>query len=978
MKFLSGLCASLLPLLPIAATAADNLPAMASDVPAAAVNDAAPAGWLQRASLMVDDANYRGAADQLRHIMPMLQSPAELESASFLLATAVAHIPGEDAVGLFSSFLTDFPASSLRERALCGLAGALYDRADYAAALELYTTIDPDALDAADARERNFNMAYCMLKFGRYDEAARLFTNLLNTPLANSARFYLAYIDYVQSRWQQALEGFLKVKITSETPACMTPYYLAQIQYQLGNFPEALRQARKIIAAGCPKEYLPEMQRIAGESLYAEGDVAAALPLLTKYVAAVEQPLPSSLYILGKSAYTAGDYPRAIEMLTPVVDGDNAMGQSAYLIIGQSYLQQGNYDAAMLALDRAVKKDFDPQATELASYNYAVASAKGGKVPFGSSVTLFEQFLSNYPDSPLVTQVADYIVNGYLTDNNYGAALAAINRVRRPSDKILAAKQKVLYLHGARQLQAGRPDDAVTLLREARSLGRYSAPIASESALWLGEAYYKKGDYANAVSNYSLFLKETPSTDKNHSVALFDMAYARFALKEFAQAQEYFNKFLASLKKSSPAGDQQQLIADAYNRLGDCRYYSSDFAAAEIDYARAIEALPSAADYPMFQQALMKGLRRDHQGKIAGLNEMMRRFPNSSLVPSAMLETAESLSELSRPKEAMDTYTALAERFPSTPQGRQGALLLAIARLNAGQTDAAIEAYKRVISAYPTSEEARAAADDLKHIYADRGDISSFTRFLSSVPDAPKMEQTELIALQLESVEKASEAGRLNDVVRLGSELVQSYPDSPQAVDALLLLAQAEERLGHPSRALEAYRTLSAKAPTEIEVNRARMGVLRLSRDLGSDESVLEVADQLLASASLSHDDRSETLLAKAIALRNSGKNSEADQIMAQLAAEPSTLPGAKASYYLAQEHFDRGRLQQALTQVNALIDSNTPQEYWLARGFILLSDINRHQGNTFEADEYLRSLRENYPGKEADIFQMIDERLKP
>ena len=40
-------------------------------------------------------------------------------------------------------------------------------------------------------------------------------------------------------------------------------------------------------------------------------------------------------------------------------------------------------------------------------------------------------------------------------------------------------------------------------------------------------------------------------------------------------------------------------------------------------------------------------------------------------------------------------------------------------------------------------------------------------------------------------------------------------------------------------------------------------------------------------------------------------------------------------------------------------------------------SDILRKQGKDFEANEYLKSLQSNYPGTEADIFQMIEQRLK-
>ena len=59
-----------------------------------------------------------------------------------------------------------------------------------------------------------------------------------------------------------------------------------------------------------------------------------------------------------------------------------------------------------------------------------------------------------------------------------------------------------------------------------------------------------------------------------------------------------------------------------------------------------------------------------------------------------------------------------------------------------------------------------------------------------------------------------------------------------------------------------------------------------------------------------------------------------------------------------------------------SLINSHPPHAYWLARTYILYSDILRAQGMDFEADEYLKVLRANYPGTENDIFLMIDKRL--
>ena len=131
-------------------------------------------------------------------------------------------------------------------------------------------------------------------------------------------------------------------------------------------------------------------------------------------------------------------------------------GSRSYLYIGQSLLAQGDNSAAMLALEKASRMDYDNKARETAMYNYAVARMDGGRTPFGSSVALLETFLRQYPASQYAPKVQEYLVSGYMTDNNYDKALESINRIKRPSEPILAAKQQVLYELGARDLASKR------------------------------------------------------------------------------------------------------------------------------------------------------------------------------------------------------------------------------------------------------------------------------------------------------------------------------------------------------------------------------------------------------------------------------------------------------------------------------------------------------------------------------------------
>lgn len=57
-------------------------------------------------------------------------------------------------------------------------------------------------------------------------------------------------------------------------------------------------------------------------------------------------------------------------------------------------------------------------------------------------------------------------------------------------------------------------------------------------------------------------------------------------------------------------------------------------------------------------------------------------------------------------------------------------------------------------------------------------------------------------------------------------------------------------------------------------------------------------------------------------------------------------------------------------------IEQSTPHAYWLARSFVLLSDVYVAMGKDLDARQYLLSLQQNYQGND-DIESMIEDRLK-
>ena len=66
---------------------------------------------------------------------------------------------------------------------------------------------------------------------------------------------------------------------------------------------------------------------------------------------------------------------------------------------------------------------------------------------------------------------------------------------------------------------------------------------------------------------------------------------------------------------------------------------------------------------------------------------------------------------------------------------------------------------------------------------------------------------------------------------------------------------------------------------------------------------------------------------------------------------------------------------EKAEKEVLAYIEVSTPHAYWLARSFVLLSDVYVKLDRKLDAKQYLLSLQQNYHADD-DIEQMIETRL--
>ena len=840
---------------------------------------------------------------------------------------------------LFISLSNKNIATPIANEARAGAADCLYALGSYSDALDEYSLVDTDVLTPYQSALLSLRAGICAYEAGKYDEAKKFLSGAVGEDaLRSDARFYLGVIEFDEGNFDAA-RAALSLVNTNSAPGNRAPYYLAQIDFAQGQWSKALGQARTILGR-TGEANNAEMLRIAGESLYRLGKKADGLEYLRKYLSINDNPVASAQYLVGLSDYEDGNYSSALELLTPVTEkADGALRQSAYFYIGQIFLRRGDDSAALMAFDKAAGANDDPQVREAAYYNYAVALLHGGSVPFKSSAETLENFLKEYPDGPYSSRVAASLAQGYLAEKNYGQALELINRISEPTPPQLTVKQRALYSLAWQEIIANNTSKAEEYITQASAIKGTSRELTNEINLLEGRILADKGLNSKAIDSYRKYLNNAPASAANRKTAEYGLAYALYSSGKRAEAEKIF--------KQLSTESQGAVLADVYNRLGDLRYAADDFKTAADYYEKAFDANPANGDAAMFNRARMLGYQRDYTGKLSTLNSFCSRYPNSLLMPEALLETSQAQISLGRNNEAIVTYRKLIKDYPSTAACRKAYLQMAMTLLDAGHRDEAMEAYRDVISFYPTSDEAAQASALLKNMYMEDGRGTEYLAFVRSVENAP--------AIAPEDVEDIAHAS----AVALEAEAQELYDKD--------MLPEA----------LEKWLEVEQTTTDEALLLKARLGQMRVCRDTGDNQAAIAKADQIIASdpdAAV----HSEAVFTKACALDYEGNTQEAIDLWLTLTGNASDLYVAKSAYHAAEAMHGLNQHEKALKHAQAFVQSGSKQHYWVARGFILISDIYKAEGKEFEAKEYLEALRDNYPGDETDIITMIESRLYP
>lgn len=952
--------------------------------------------------------DYAAAQQTLMQYVKQNPQADTSDEVAYMLTCTAYELNASDRLEQLEKFLDTYPDSRHRNRVQALLASAYFFQEKYLETIATFKGCDLELLSNEERDVCTLRMATAYQKIGNLQEASMWFSILkeVSEKYHADAVYNLAYIDYVQKRYDEALAGFWEVE-SDEHYRKLSPYYIADIYLIKGNYEQARRIAGVYVEAYPDEPNAVQMKRIAGEAAYGMKDYMQAVQNLEVYCSEVKNPDRKALYELGMSYAQIGVYSKAAARLGEVTTTQDALTQNAYLHMGLAYLQLKERNQARMAFEQASATNYDAAVKEQALYNYALCIHETSYSPFAESVTVFERFLNEYPHSAYADKVNDYLVEVYMNTRSYMAALKSIAKISQPGERILEAKQKLLFRLGTQAFAQAAFENAIECFSQSLQLGRYNQQTKADAYYWRGESKYRLEQYAAAAADFRQYLEfAQDKRTEEYGLALYNLGYTAFKQKQYSSAQTWFARCV-----QSGVSLQATVMADAYNRLGDCNFYARSFETAQQMYAKAAATDTSLGDYSLFQEAFVKGLQRNYTGKIQTLNQMITAYPSSQYLDDALYEQGRAFVQLEDSENAVKRYKLLVERFPDSPLSRKAANEIGLLYYQNDQYAAAIEAYKTVITKYPGSDEARLAQRDLRSIYIDLNKVDDYMAFATSIPGGANFDVNERDSLTYVAAERVYMRGNISEAQSSFTRYLQSFPEGAFSVDAHYYLgligynqknwteatAHLNKVIEYPNnkfsgeamsmcavmaydakdygRALELYKRMIDRAVSQEERLSAETGALRSAYLLNDGKEVIAVASALLAESKLAPELSNEAHYYRAKAFLEAGETKEALQDLTVLAKDTRNVYGAEAKYLVAQLYFNAGETAKAEKEVLEYIEVSTPHTYWLARGFILLSDVYVRLDRKLEAKQYLLSLQQNYQAED-DIAQMIESRL--
>lgn len=974
----------------------------------------APSSYAQKTTIYTDkDADFKlgmelfakekyGAAQNIfqKVIASTKPQTEERVDAEYFTAICALELFNEDAEYLLTQFVQKHPESKHIKMAYFNMGNFQYRKKRFKEAIVYYEKVDPSHLSNTQLSDYYFKLGYSYFSKQEYEKAQKLFFEIkdVDNKYAAPATYYYSHIAYLNKNYETAQKGFLRL---SGNPnfGPLVPYYIAQIYYMQGKYDEVIAYAPGLLDSANVKR-APEIAHLLGDAYYKKNKYKEAIPYFEKYLKQAGKVSREDSYQIAYAYYKSKDFAKAIENFKKSIKEEDSLTQMAQYHLADCYINTNNKQFARNAMQVASKLNFDPEIKEDALFTFAKLAFELSYNPYQEAITAFENYISQYPNSPRLDEAYKYLVNVYLTTKNYKDALTSIEKIKQKSQDMQFAYQKIAYYRAVELFNDKSLESAILNFDKALQYPK-DKNLNTLSHYWKGEAYYRLSKYTEAIGAYKTFLFEPGAAlQPVFKTVNYNLGYAYFKLNDYANSIVWFRKYVGT-----PDAEQQDAkkLNDAYTRIGDAYFVTKDYSNA-IDYYNQASKISSLNnDYVLYQKASAMGVLTKFGDKIETLQTLINQYPKSTYSDDAKYELANAYLVQNQNDKALSILSKMVDEYPNSSYVKKSLLKMALIYYNNDQNKLALELNKRIIADYPKSSEAHEALTNMRTIYVETSNIAEFEDYLKT--QSINISASALDSAMYEAAELRYVKGDCDNASNDFAAYLTKYPNAYFKLNANFYKAECDFKKGffvealkgyvfvteqaksnfsekaliksafinykkeNYSDALAAYLKLEELAEIPANIMEARIGQMRCNFKLHHFDAAITAAKKLIAMEKTSNEIIHESHLISAKSYQASGNDSLAMDEFKITTNQTKSEMGAEAKYNIALLQYKKGDYNGSVKTIDEIIKQVPSYDYWIAKSFILWADNYVAMKDNFQAKATLQSIIDN-----ADNQELIKE----
>jgi tetratricopeptide (TPR) repeat protein len=901
-----------------------------------------------------------------------------------------------------AQFLRDEPEHKLNTEITYELGIYYFNEGKYTRTLKYLDEIEEADVSKEMREELAFKKGYSYFKNDEHEAAKNEFRKIIygNGKYAIEANYYYGYQCYVLKDYACAISTF--TKIGDNGPKTMQ-LYLAQIYYEQKEYEKAYEIVKKINLT----KQQDEVELLTGKIQYQLGNKSLALSHFDKYTGEVKKLQPDEIYQIANANYEAKQYKKSTEYYILIANENNAIGQSANYHLGILDVNTGEKVRALNAFGEAKRKDFDKKISEVSAFNYAKLAAELQQN--STAINSIKSFLDDYPKSEYRNEAKSLMADIFLSTKNYKSAIEVLEDIDELNNDTKMAYQELTFHRGEELYLNKEYQNADIFFKKSLKYPK-EAQLEALAYFWRAEIAYKVDDYDESLNLLNRFMSNSgASKSKNKTYAYYSMGYNYFKKKDYPKAQNYFYKF----KQNETYNELNKVIyLDNTQRLADCYFLNRQYNAAIEEYSFIIKNNYKNADYAIFQQGMLYGLQDRHSEKINVLKRLQNDFSKSIFYDDALYQIGREYLLLGNYSTAESIFNLIISQHDYSPYLADSYLKLGLINYNQSKDDAALRYYKTVVERFPKTTASQEALSFIEIIYTSQGTPEEYFKWADKMGAGVRLSYQDSVIYNkaMDTYNAANYTGASKELgaylAKFGEkgffvlpanyykaeadyytnnenqalkhyDYVVASDNNPFKERALIKLSATFYYRKDFTKALDYYVSLEPLASSKSTFIGSILGQMRCNYSLSNFENAKQKAVQLLPIENVPKEDLVEAnMVLGRIQIKDNNLRTAKFHFDYVIAESRNELT-AEALYNRAFILYEQSDFESSRKDIYKLNNDYSAYEFWVVKGFIILSDIYVKEKDYFQAKATIQSILDNYTNKEDGVLKLCQDKIK-